>query len=187
MFIYVIVSVVLNFRRCIFLSFCRIRHCRCFANDVINGPSPRCQTGRTTCCCLWCCACVSCCCVPNTVECPLFLQPQNQSPPCPRATPTAVLKGSKTITVLLSAEKYLLRQIWPCTNIVFIARLNAKMYLYIHGGKEKALFERVDVNKHWVASSNGLLQLMGRGYSALNHAYPLSQFIDTIIHQEHRS
>lgn len=82
-----------------------VRRCRYAAADIINALSARYQTGRTTCCCLWCCACVSAwCCVPTIVASPLFRLPQSQSHPWQKATPSALLKGSKTLS---APRKYL--------------------------------------------------------------------------------
>lgn len=76
-----------------------VRHCCCAATNTINALSARYQTGRTTCCCLWCCACVSAwCCVQTTVASPLFRLPQSQSHPWQKATPSALLKGSETLS-----------------------------------------------------------------------------------------
>lgn len=84
-------------------------HCCHFANKllIMSGLSRRCQTGRITCCCLWCCvSSLDCCCVPTVAASPLRHQLQNLSQPCPRATATAVLKGSKAAAVLVSTEKH---------------------------------------------------------------------------------
>lgn len=53
-----------------------------YMTNNINGLCPRCQTGRTTCCCHWCCASVlDYCCVPTIVASPPFLQLQSQNHP----------------------------------------------------------------------------------------------------------
>lgn len=94
-------------------------------------------------------------------------------------------RWESNLTVLHPAEN--IRVDRRCTNTILISRPGGVKSFDTQDGKVVTLVERLYVIKHSVAPANGQLQPTGRGYSALNGSQSLSQFIETINHEEHHS